>query len=79
MASCAPDGYDEYASLITSFGYAAGHGASAVNSIEYTRAEERPLALAALAELPALRSTMHIVPMADIAAEQGSFAVVGAR
>ncbi|GAB1311770.1 FAD-binding PCMH-type domain-containing protein [Madurella fahalii] len=74
-----PDAYNEYASLITSFGFAAGHGAAIVNAIEYTKAEENPAVFAPLMEIPAMRSTMRLDSITNIAIEQGSFSRKGMR
>lgn len=73
------DAYDEYASLITSFGFAAGQGSAVVNSIEYTKAVENPPVFQALMEIPSFYSTMRIANMADISTEQGSFQPNGKR
>ncbi|KAL2005432.1 hypothetical protein VTN00DRAFT_2643 [Thermoascus crustaceus] len=73
------DAYDEYASLITSFGFAAGQGSAVVNSIEYTKAVENPPVFQPLMEIPSLYSTMRIANMADISTEQGSFQPNGKR
>ncbi len=67
-----PDRYDEHASLITSFGFAAGQGAAVVNNIEYTKAEENPAVFASLMEIPSIYSSMRLDSMANIAEEQGS-------
>ncbi|KAK5988319.1 FAD-dependent monooxygenase CTB5 [Cladobotryum mycophilum] len=71
--------YDEYASLITSFGFAAGQGAAIVNSLEYTKPVENPPAFKHLLEIPSLMSTMRISNMSDISKEQGSFSPDGKR
>ncbi|KAL4740938.1 hypothetical protein BDV11DRAFT_168682 [Aspergillus similis] len=73
------EGYDEYASLITSFGYAGGRGAAVVNSIVYTREEEYPEAFAKFFEKPSAYSTMRVASMHDISTEQGSFQPNGNR
>lgn len=71
--------YDEYASLITSFGFAAGRGAAIVDNIEYTKAEANPAVFKSLTEIPSLYSTVRISNLTDIAAEQGSFSPNGLR
>ncbi|KAE8391851.1 hypothetical protein BDV23DRAFT_64619, partial [Aspergillus alliaceus] len=71
--------YDEYASLITSFGFAGGKGAAVVNSLEYTRAEENPEVFRGFMEIPRVHSTMRIAGMHEIAVEQGSFSPDGNR
>lgn len=73
------DTYDEYASLITSFGFSADEGSAVVNSIEYTNPVENPPVFHALMEIPSLYSTMRISNMTDIATEQGSFLINGKR
>ncbi|KAL2820550.1 hypothetical protein BDW59DRAFT_150682 [Aspergillus cavernicola] len=73
------DGYDEFASLITSFGYAAGTGAGVVNSIVYTREEERPAVFEKFFEMPVVDSSMRVAGMREIAEEQGSFSPDGRR
>lgn len=76
--SSAPD-YDEYASLIMSFGFASGQGAAVVNNIEYTKAVENPPVFAALMNIPSLHSTVRLTGMTDISKEQGSMAPDGRR
>ncbi|KAL6233355.1 hypothetical protein BDW75DRAFT_191822 [Aspergillus navahoensis] len=73
------EGYDEYASLITSFGYAGGNGAGVVNSIVYTREEEYPQVFGKFFEMPSAYSTMRVAGMQDISTEQGSFQSNGKR
>ncbi|KAL4748946.1 hypothetical protein BDW72DRAFT_195293 [Aspergillus terricola var. indicus] len=73
------EGYDEYASLIMSFGYAGDQGAVVVNSIVYTREEEYPEVFARFFEMSSVYSTMHVASMHDISMEQGSFQPNGHR
>jgi FAD/FMN-containing dehydrogenase len=73
------EGYDEYASLITSFGFAKGKGAAVVNSIVYTKAEERPAVFEPILKIPSLFSTMRVRSMHEMSLEQGSFAPNGKR
>lgn len=73
------DAYDEYASLIMSFGYAHGKGSAIVSSIEYTKAVEEPPVFRPFMEIPYLHSTMRITNMTDISIEQGSFSPNGQR
>ncbi|RAK99589.1 FAD-binding oxidoreductase [Aspergillus ibericus CBS 121593] len=75
----APESYDDYASLIVSFGFSGAQGAAVVNSIEYTKAEENPPAFQLFTEIPSLYSTLRIAPMSSIAAEQGAFSPNGKR
>ncbi|KAL3953922.1 hypothetical protein ACCO45_011878 [Purpureocillium lilacinum] len=73
------DKYDEYASLITSFGYAAGRGSGIVNNLEYTKPVERPPVFEEFMKIPAVMNTMRISNMSDISKEQGSFSTNGLR
>ncbi|KAL4988714.1 hypothetical protein BDW68DRAFT_176682 [Aspergillus falconensis] len=73
------EGYNEYASLITSFGYAGGNGAGVVNSIVYTKEEEYPDVFGEFFEMRSAYSTMRIAGMHDISTEQGSFQPNGNR
>ncbi|KAB8204816.1 hypothetical protein BDV34DRAFT_235597 [Aspergillus parasiticus] len=72
------EGYDEYASLITSFGYSA-QGKTVVNSIVYTKAEENPAVYRPFMEIPKMFSTVRIARLHEIAMEQGSFSKDGKR
>ncbi|GKZ55691.1 hypothetical protein AnigIFM49718_000774 [Aspergillus niger] len=83
-----PSSYDEYASLITSFGFAGGQGAAVVNSVVYTGELEEPgndgitpppAVYKALFDIPQLFSTMRVAPMHEVAIEQGSFSQSGKR
>lgn len=76
--SSAPD-YDEYASLIMSFGFASGRGSAVVNNVEYTKAVENPPVFAALMGIPSLYSTVRLTGMTDLSKEQGSMAPGGLR
>ncbi|GLA33505.1 hypothetical protein AnigIFM63309_000332 [Aspergillus niger] len=80
--------YDDYASLITSFGFAGGQGAAVVNSVVYTGELEEPgddgitpppAVYKALFDIPQLFSTMRAAPMHEVAIEQGSFSQSGKR
>ncbi|KAE8350516.1 hypothetical protein BDV28DRAFT_159548 [Aspergillus coremiiformis] len=73
------EAYDEFASLITSFGFASGRGKAVVNSMEYTKAEEDPAVFRPFMEIPKLLSTMRIASMHEISMEQGSFQPDGRR
>ncbi|KAL4974751.1 hypothetical protein BDW66DRAFT_81006 [Aspergillus desertorum] len=75
----AGEGYDEYASLITSFGYAGGRGGGVVNGIVYTKEEEYPEVFAKFFEMSSAYSTMRVAKMHDISTEQGSFQPNGNR
>ncbi|KAL2865154.1 FAD-binding oxidoreductase [Aspergillus lucknowensis] len=74
-----PEAYDDYASLITSFGFTGEQGPAIVNSIVYTKDEEFPAVYEPFFELPSLQSTVRIAPLSEIAAEQGSFSPDGKR
>ncbi|KAL2821471.1 hypothetical protein BJX63DRAFT_378188 [Aspergillus granulosus] len=73
------DGYDDYASLITSLAFSASVGGAIVNSIIYTKEEEYPAVYGPFFELPSLSSTVRIAPLGEIAREQGSFSPDGRR
>ncbi|KAL4778617.1 hypothetical protein BJX76DRAFT_366114 [Aspergillus varians] len=74
------DRYDEFASLITSFGFAgAGTGSAVVNSIVYTQATEHPSTFEKFFDMPILESSMRIARMHEMSEEQGSFSVDGRR
>ncbi|GLB09914.1 hypothetical protein AtubIFM57258_005846 [Aspergillus tubingensis] len=73
-----PSSYDDYASLITSFGFAGGQGAAIVNSVVYTGELEPeddkkmspPPVYKALFDIPQLFSTVRVAPMHEVAIEQ---------
>ncbi|KAJ8133123.1 hypothetical protein O1611_g503 [Lasiodiplodia mahajangana] len=67
-----PDGYDEYASLITAFGFSQGMVAIA-NDITYTKNEANPPVLQPLTALPSYLNSMRITNMTSIAVEMGTF------
>jgi hypothetical protein len=73
------DTYDEYSSLIMSFGFAGSQGSAIVNSVEYTKPVENPPAFQPFTELPSLSSTMRIANLTNIAIEQGAFSQNGKR
>ncbi|RYC58032.1 hypothetical protein CHU98_g8176 [Xylaria longipes] len=73
-----PDGYDEYASLITAFGFSQGMVAIA-NDIEYTKNEANPSIFQPLMDLPSYLNSMRITNMSDIAAEMATFQPDGLR
>lgn len=70
--------YNEYASLITSFGFASDKP-MIVNNIVYTKAEENPPIYQPISEIPSLSSTTHIRSMHNMSVEQGSFSPNGNR
>ncbi|KAM0251659.1 hypothetical protein ACHAQJ_008073, partial [Trichoderma viride] len=71
--------YDEYASLITSFGFAAGRGAGVVISVEYTKPVKNLPVFEPFLQIPNVMSTMRLGGMADISREQGAFSPYGMR
>jgi FAD/FMN-containing dehydrogenase len=71
--------YDEFASLITSFGFAGGRGSAVVNNLEYTKDEVNPPVFRPFTAIPALFSTMRTAQMHEIAMEQGAFQQNGKR
>ncbi|KAJ0425371.1 hypothetical protein BJY00DRAFT_274133 [Aspergillus carlsbadensis] len=75
----AAETYDDYASLITSFGFSGSVGGAVVNSIIYTKEEEYPSVYAPFFELPSLSSTVRIASLGEIATEQGGFSPDGRR
>ncbi|KAL3460314.1 hypothetical protein BJX64DRAFT_290313 [Aspergillus heterothallicus] len=75
------EGYDEFASLIMSFGFSAGVGGAVVNSVVYTKeVEEEYLDVyAPFFELSSVTSTVRTAPLSEIATEQGAFSPDGRR
>lgn len=71
--------YDEYASLITSFGFAAGRGAGIVNSVEYTKPTESLPIFEPFLQIPNVMSTMRLAGMGEISREQAAFSPYGLR
>lgn len=65
-----PEGYDEFASLITTFAYSGAQDVQVVvNNMEYTKPVADPPIFKALASMPELSSTQRIANMSDLAAE----------
>ncbi|KAL4965557.1 FAD-binding oxidoreductase [Aspergillus stella-maris] len=73
------EGYDEHASLITSFGFAPPMGSAVVNSIVYTKDEENPKAYQPFLEIPSLMSNITTRSNLEMSKVQGSFQVDGKR
>ncbi|KAL4947598.1 hypothetical protein BDW69DRAFT_178096 [Aspergillus filifer] len=73
------EGYDEHASLITSFGFAPPMGSAVVNSIVYTKDEENPKAYQSFLEIPSLMSNITTRNNLEMSKVQGSFQVDGKR
>ncbi|KAM0525765.1 hypothetical protein ACHAPE_000476 [Trichoderma viride] len=71
--------YDEYASLITSFGYAAGRGAGIVHSVEYTKPAESLPVFEPFLQIPNAMSTMRLAGMGEISREQAVYSPYGLR
>ncbi|KAI0143458.1 putative oxidoreductase [Xylariaceae sp. FL1272] len=72
------DGHDEYASLITAFGFSQGMVAIA-NDIAYTKDLANPPIFQPLEELPSLFNSMRITNVSNLAAEMATFQPVGLR
>ncbi|KAK3303780.1 putative oxidoreductase [Chaetomium strumarium] len=66
------DGYDENASLITTFGYAAGQGSAIANNIEYIKAEENPAVFAPFMKIPSFFNNMRLDSVPNICHGQGA-------
>jgi FAD/FMN-containing dehydrogenase len=65
-----PEGYDEFASLITTFAYSGAQDVQVVvNNMEYTKPVADPPVFHTLAGMAALASTQRITNMSDLAAE----------
>ncbi|KAI1087034.1 putative oxidoreductase [Rostrohypoxylon terebratum] len=74
------DDYDEYASLVTSFGYSTAMGSAIFNQPVYTKSLPNPPPIfETLLELPTLLSTVRLTNMTDLAMETGAFQVHGVR
>ncbi|KAL7924684.1 FAD-binding domain-containing protein [Trichoderma austrokoningii] len=71
--------YDEYAGLITSFGFAAGRGAGIVNNVEYTRPTESLPVFEPFLQIPSAMSTMRLASIGDISREQAVYSPYGLR
>ncbi|PYH49332.1 FAD-binding oxidoreductase [Aspergillus saccharolyticus JOP 1030-1] len=74
-----PDGYDEYASLVLSFGFLSTREAALVNSLVYTKPEPNPPAFQAFTAIPSVSSTLRLTNMSAMSIEQGSFQPNGDR
>ncbi|KAI5919906.1 cytochrome P450 [Camillea tinctor] len=65
-----PEGYDEFASLITTFAYSGAQDLQVVvNNMEYTKPVADPPIFHTLTSMAALSSTQRITNMSDLAAE----------
>jgi FAD/FMN-containing dehydrogenase len=72
--------YDEYATVIQSFGYAPGLGLGVGNNYEYTKPVASPSAFNEfLAVKPELSNSMRISNLTDITIEQANFSPPGVR
>ncbi|KFA76176.1 hypothetical protein S40288_04113 [Stachybotrys chartarum IBT 40288] len=67
------DEYDEYASLITTVSYSSAKGAAITNSIEHTKAKERPAVFEPFLQIPSRYKSLKLGTMAQAAREQASF------
>jgi len=63
--------YDEYTSVITSFGFAGGKGSAVVNALVYTKPELDPPALANFTKIPNLITSARITSVNNATVEQG--------
>lgn len=63
--------YDEYATIIQSFGFMQGPGSVAVNGPKYTKPQAYPPSLKPFTDIPSLVSTQRITNLTDITTEQG--------
>ncbi|RAK80234.1 FAD-binding oxidoreductase [Aspergillus fijiensis CBS 313.89] len=73
------DTYDDFASLIVSFGFSGTQGAALVNSLVYTKPEANPPAFQPFTAIPSAINTLRLTNMSDISTEQGSFQPNGER
>lgn len=72
--------YDEFASLIQSFGYNGATGIAIVNGIVYTKPVSNPPTFQPLTAIqPQLFSTLRLSNLTDFTIEQGAFNSVGQR
>lgn len=75
-----PATYDEYSSLISSFGYSGADGVSIiVNNMENTQGVADPPVFQQLSSIPSLESTMRITNMTDLSTETEKLQVNGLR
>ncbi|RAL08838.1 FAD-binding oxidoreductase [Aspergillus homomorphus CBS 101889] len=73
------DTYDDYASLILSFGFSGTQGPALLTALEYTKPEAYPSVFQSFTSIPSVLSTLRVANMSDIATEQGSFQPNGDR
>ncbi|KAI1401829.1 hypothetical protein F4819DRAFT_496425 [Hypoxylon fuscum] len=65
---CSADAYDEYASIITTFGYSQARGLAVISSVlEYTKEVDSPPIYQDLLSLPNLMSTSQLMNMTTLA------------
>lgn len=75
-----PTEYDEYASLITSFGYSQARNMTLISSnLEYTKPVENPPVYEAYLALPSLTSTSQITNMTNLSFATQALQPNGAR
>ncbi|GAP88933.2 putative FAD-binding domain-containing protein [Rosellinia necatrix] len=70
--------YDEYASLIGTFRYDKT-GSSIINSMEYTRVDERPQVFQEFFQIPALNKTFGIANMTSLSSGTEAMQSIGER
>ena len=73
-------GYDDFASLIQSYGYTAGQGFGAINGLRYTAPVENPKVFQPFLDIqPQLGNTLRVSNVTDFTEEQGKFSPDGFR
>lgn len=65
------DNYDEYASIIVSFGFSGTQGSAAVDVLVYTKPELNPPALQNFTKIPNLMTSARITTLHNATVEQG--------
>lgn len=74
------ENYDEYASLITTFGYSGAQKSEFVgNNLVYTKPIPNPPVYSKFLEIPSLGNSQRISNMSDFAKEEGSTVTLGHR
>lgn len=63
--------YDEYVSIIVSFGFSGAQGSAAVNALVYTKPEMDPPALQNFTKIPNLMTSARITTLTNATVEQG--------
>ena len=70
-ATASSPNYDEYVSIIVSFGFSGAQGSAAVDALVYTKPELNPPALANFTKMTPLITTARVTTLADATTEQG--------